>query len=183
MKSPSGVEPTSGDFGGPGRSSDIVSSPAQSFRGAAVAVAPSPGSISIGVRTLLRNRFVRFLLVGGLNTAFGYTIFAVCILIGVPYPVAALISTVLGVLFNFKSYGALVFGSHDNRRIFRFFAVYGICYVVGLVPLVWAKSHGVPILWIAAICALPMAALAFTLQRLLVFRGFGSAVAASNLPS
>lgn len=101
---------------------------------------------------------------------FGYAVFAVCILVGLPYPVAAAISTVLGLLFNFKSYGALVFGSHDNRLIFRFFAVYIICYVVGLGPLAWAKAHAVPVLLVAAVCALPMAALAFTLQRLLVFR-------------
>ena len=123
-----------------------------------------------GIRRLLRSRFVRFLLVGGLNTAFGYTVFAICILIGIPYPVAALVSTVLGVLFNFKSYGTLVFGSHDNRLILRFFAVYGICYLVGLLPLAWAKAHGVPVLLVAAVCAIPMAALAFTLQRALVFR-------------
>ncbi len=119
---------------------------------------------------LLANRFLRFLLVGGLNTAFGYGVFAVGILIGAPYAVAALVSTVLGVLFNFKSYGALVFGSHDNRLILRFFFVYGVCYVVGLVPLAWAQAHGVPVLAMAAFCALPMAALAFTLQRTLVFR-------------
>jgi putative flippase GtrA len=123
-----------------------------------------------GIRRLLRSRFVRFLLVGGLNTVFGYTVFAISILIGIPYPLAALVSTVLGVLFNFKSYGTLVFGSHDNRLILRFFAVYGICYFVGLLPLAWAKAQGVPILLVAAICALPMAALAFTLQRALVFR-------------
>lgn len=113
------------------------------------------------------------MLVGGLNTAFGYTVFAICILIGTPYQLAALVSTVLGVLFNFKSYGALVFASHDNRLIFRFIAVYGICYLVGLVPLAWAKAHGVPILWMGAICVLPMAALAFTLQRVLVFHRSG----------
>ncbi len=123
-----------------------------------------------GIRRLLRNRFVRFLLVGGLNTAFGYTVFAIGILLGIPYPLAALVSTVLGVLFNFKSYGTLVFASHDNRLIFRFVLVYGICYAVGLIPLAWAKAHGVPILWMAAIFLLPMAALAFVLQRVLVFQ-------------
>ena len=134
---------------------------------------PGEGSGDGRIRRLLRSRFVRFLLVGGLNTAFGYTVFAICILIGIPYPLAALVSTVLGVLFNFKSYGTLVFASHDNRLISRFIAVYGICYVVGLVPLAWAKAHGVPILWMAAICVLPMAALAFVLQRIFVFHRSG----------
>jgi putative flippase GtrA len=157
MKSLSGVHRSTGDFSNP-------AAPAVTGEG------PGQGSGDGGIRRLLRSRFVRFVLVGGLNTAFGYTVFAICILIGIPYPLAALVSTVLGVLFNFKSYGGLVFASHDNRLIFRFIAVYGICYVVGLVPLAWAKAHGVPILWMGAICVLPMAALAFTLQRALVFR-------------
>jgi putative flippase GtrA len=123
------------------------------------------------LRSLGANRFFRFLVVGGVNTVFGYGVFAAFILLKLPYPVAALLSTTLSVLFNFKSYGRFVFGSHDNRLIFRFFLVYAICYVVGLAPLAWAKAHGVPILLVAAIFLLPMAALAFTLNRLLVFRG------------
>src|SRR5215813_7597057 len=34
------------------------------------------------IERIVRNRFVRFLLVGGLNTLFGYSVFALCILIG-----------------------------------------------------------------------------------------------------
>ena len=100
---------------------------------------------------------------------FGYCAFAVLILVRIPYPVAAFFSTIASILFNFKSYGVVVFGSHDNRLIFRFFAVYAVCFLVGLVPLAWAKANGVPIRRVAAICALPMAALAFTLQRAFVF--------------
>jgi putative flippase GtrA len=119
--------------------------------------------------SVIRPRFFRFLVVGGVNTAFGYSVFAALILLRVPYPVAALLSTVAGVLFNFKSYGTFVFGSHDNRRIFRFFAVYGICYLVGLIPLAWGKAHGISFLIIAAVFALPMAALSFALNRHFVF--------------
>lgn len=123
------------------------------------------------VRRALEHRFLRFLVVGGLNTVFGYSVFALFIVLKVPYQIAALFSTILSVLFNFKTYGTLVFGSHDNRLVFRFFLVYAICYVVGLAPLAWAKAHGVPILIMAAIFVLPMAALSFSLNRLLVFRG------------
>ena len=135
-------------------------------------VAPGPSRRSI-VRRILANRFVRFLVVGGINTVFGYSVFAVLILLKVAYPIAAFLSTVLGVLFNFKSYGRLVFGSHDNRLIFRFFGVYGVCYLLGLAPLAWAKAHAVPILLMAAICALPMAAIGFWLQRAFVFHARG----------
>ena len=125
------------------------------------------------LRRLLANRFVRFLVVGGVNTVFSYVTFAVFILLRVPYPIAAFVATVLSVLFNFKSYGRFVFESHDNSLILRFFLVYGICYVVGLGPLAWGKAHGVSLLLIAAVFLLPMAALSYTLNRLLVFRRAG----------
>lgn len=116
-----------------------------------------------------RSKFFRYLVVGGINTAFGYGIFAGLILLQVPYPLAALVSTVAGVLFNFKSYGAFVFDNRDNGRIFRFVAVYGLCYLIGLLPLAWAKAHGVSLLVMAAVMILPMAAISFALNRVLVY--------------
>lgn len=121
------------------------------------------------VRLLLAQRFVRFLLVGGLNTVFGYGVFAVLVLAGVPYAAAVFISTTLGVLFNFKSYGTLVFGSHDNRRIARFVAVYVVCYFLNVIPLWWAERNGFSVLVAGAIIALPIAAVGFVLNRRYVF--------------
>ncbi|NCQ92050.1 MAG: hypothetical protein GPI94_15420 [Microcystis aeruginosa LG13-03] len=62
------------------------------------------------VKLLKKHRFVRFLLVGVLNTIFGYSLFAVLILIGLNYKYAVLIGTIQGVLFNFQTTGRLVFG-------------------------------------------------------------------------
>lgn len=52
-----------------------------------------------------------FLLVGVMNAAFGYGCFAAFLYLGLHYSLALLLATILGVLFNFKSIGALVFGS------------------------------------------------------------------------
>ena len=123
------------------------------------------------LRALLAIRFVRFLLVAGLNTVFGYSLFAGLVLIGIPYPIAAAVGTVLGILFNFQTTGRLVFGSRDFSLIFRFFAVYGISYVVGVQLLRWSDHHGISVLLAAAILAVPMGFFSYTLQRLLVFRG------------
>lgn len=74
--------------------------------------------------------FVRFVLVGVLNTAFSYALFVTLVAIGVHYTVATLISTTLGVMFNFKTTGVWVFNSRDNRRIFGFVAIYTLaCFV------------------------------------------------------
>ena len=113
--------------------------------------------------------FFRFLVVGGLNTAFGYGIFALFILLGVHYAIAALLGTLLGILFNFKTTGILVFRSHDNALIAKFFAVYGVTYVIGVLVLKLFKAFGIHVLVTAAVTLLPMAALSFLLMRWFVF--------------
>jgi putative flippase GtrA len=120
-------------------------------------------------RMLWRHRFIRFLAVGGFNTVVGYSIFAAFIFLRVPYPLAALLATVVSVLINFRTYGELVFDSRDNRKILRFIAVYAVCYAVGLGPLAWAKAHGIPVLLMAALSALPMTTIGFVLNRKFVF--------------
>lgn len=122
------------------------------------------------IRRTLGNPFVRFLLVGGLNTAFGYGVFALLVLAGVHYAAAALLGTVLGVLFNFRTTGRIVFGSRDDRLLLRFSLVYAITYAVNVAALKAAKSAGVPILLAGAVLTLPVSLLAFSLQRALVFR-------------
>ncbi|HLN59697.1 MAG TPA: GtrA family protein [Thermoanaerobaculia bacterium] len=141
---------------------------------------PGPASLATGsrpglraaarVRSLLRIRFVRFLLVAALNTVFGYSLFAALILLGIHYPIAAAIGTVTGILFNFQTTGRLVFERHDLSLLLRFFAVYGISYVVGVSLLRWADHHGISVLVAAAVLAVPMGFFSYTLQRLLVFR-------------
>ena len=100
---------------------------------------------------------------------FGYGVYALLILLDVPYPIAVFLSTTAGVLFNFKSYGTFVFNSHDNRLLGRFAAVYAVLYVVNLIPLAWAKRNGVSLIVAGAVVALPMAALGFLLNRRFVF--------------
>ena len=123
------------------------------------------------MKDLLRRRFIRFLIVGALNTVFGYGVFAGLILLDVWYPIAAAVATVLGVLFNFKTTGSFVFHSQDHSLLLRFVAVYGIGYVIGVLALRVTNELGIPILAASAAMILPSAALSFALQRIFVFRG------------
>lgn len=109
-------------------------------------------------------------MVGGLNTVFGYSVFAVFILLNLPYPLAALLGHTCGVLFNFKTYGLLVFKNKDNRLIFKFVGVYVFTYFL-TVGLLWVFNlYGVHNLIAGAIIILPVASVAFILNRRLVFR-------------
>jgi putative flippase GtrA len=114
-------------------------------------------------------RFIRFLLVGGLNTAFGYGVFVGCLWLGMHYAIAGAISTVLGVLFNFKTTGSLVFQSRRNGRLPHFVSVYVFTYVIGTLSIGLMLHFGIPEWLGALILLLPSAILSYLLNRRFVF--------------
>ncbi|MBW4046357.1 MAG: GtrA family protein [Proteobacteria bacterium] len=119
---------------------------------------------------LRKKRFVRFLLVGALNTFFGYACFAAFLYAGLHYILALLAATVIGVAFNFKTIGALVFDSRANHLIFRFVACYGVVYAVNALLLTAFQAGGLhsPLVG-QAVLVLPMAIFSYTLNRRYVF--------------
>lgn len=121
------------------------------------------------VKKALALKFVRFILVGGLNTLFGYGLYALLIFIGLHYSLASLLGTILGVLFNFKTTGVIVFKSRDNKLIFKFFAVYGVIYLINLLGLYIFDLLVLDAYLAGAMLLLPMAVLAYWLNKKLVF--------------
>lgn len=113
--------------------------------------------------------FLRFIAVGVLNSVFGYGCFALLMVAGMHYVPALLLATIAGVLFNFKTTGALVFKSNNNGLIFRFIASYTIVYVVNVTGLKLLSLLGINPYYGGAVLILPMAALAFFLFKRFVF--------------
>jgi putative flippase GtrA len=120
-------------------------------------------------KKILERRFVRFLLVGGLNTIFGYGIFALLIYFGMHYSLAALFGTILGILFNFQTIGRLVFAQYGHGLIFRFVAVYGLTYLLNLFGLYLFNLAEVSNYLAGAILIIPMALVAYYLNKSFVF--------------
>jgi putative flippase GtrA len=67
-------------------------------------------------------RVFRFLATGALNTAFGYGVYAALVWAGLDYLLALSLATVVGLVFNYFSYGRLVFQGSAGRDTFRKFA-------------------------------------------------------------
>ncbi|MGF6214008.1 GtrA family protein [Comamonas sp. 4034] len=121
------------------------------------------------IRRLLQVKLFRFLLVGAMNAAFGYGCFAGFLYLGLHYSAALLLATVLGVAFNFKSTGALVFGSKNNKLIFRFVAGYGVVYGTNVVGIAALKLLGVDPYLAGMALIVPMALLSFVINNRFVF--------------
>lgn len=128
------------------------------------------------VNLIKKHKFVRFLLVGALNTLFSYFLYGSLILIGLNYKYAVLLATILGVLFNFQTTGRLVFGSKNNKLMFRFVLVYVVTFLLNVEALriVDAIDIGIEqktkMLIAGAILVFPLAVISFILMKLFVFR-------------
>lgn len=122
------------------------------------------------IRRLWSVRFLRFLVVGGVNTVFGYLVYAGFILLNLHYSLAALFSNIIGVIFNFFTTGRIVFDNRQPSLILKFFGVYTVYYLLNLGVLKLLMSQGFSSLISGAIAALPMALVSYTLTRTFVFR-------------
>ncbi|WP_050605787.1 GtrA family protein [Ruegeria sp. 6PALISEP08] len=107
--------------------------------------------------------FMRFALVGVLNTAFGYALFTALNLFGLPPQVALAISFSGGVLWNFMTHARLVFGTKGFGRLPFYVLSYLLVYAFNALSLEGLLSAGLQPIVAQGILVLPAAILAFIL--------------------
>ncbi len=133
---------------------------------------PKPIASSVAGRKERIAEILRFGLAGGVNTFFGFVVFAALVQLDVNRPITLLIAMSAGVAFNFITYGGYAFRRLESRRLPRFLVVYGLLYVLnlGLLELL----HGVTGLGEVAaqlICLTVVAPTAYLALRSQVFAG------------
>ena len=116
-----------------------------------------------------KRTFARYLLVGVLNTAFAYGVYAAALLAGASVLIASLIAFVAGLVFGFKSQGRLVFQDTRNSLFVRYVLVWLLLYScnLGAISLFMALGQNA---FVAGALALPFnVVLGYVLQRYVVF--------------
>ncbi len=119
---------------------------------------------------IIQPQFIKFLLVGGINTLFGYSIYALGILLGLEYKLAMLGATVIGAFFNFVTNGRLVFGTKGTALLLRFLPVYVIIYFLNIGFIKLFLYLGLTSLGAGAVTILPVSVISYFLQKQLVFK-------------
>ena len=113
--------------------------------------------------------WLRFIVVGGINTAFGYGCYAACLFVGMGYPIASAISMIAGVLFNYGTTRGLVFRSRGGS-LGRFISCYAVVYVFSVALLAQLDAWHVNLYLAGLLVGLPAAVLSYVLLKTLVFR-------------
>lgn len=112
---------------------------------------------------------MRFALVGGINTLFGFAVYALGVVADLPVSLALFLGMLAGTFFNFFTTGAYVFRQLAFSRYPHFVAsyllVYGLNVLFMHIFLLWMSDK----LLIQAILTIPLAALSYLAMSRLVF--------------
>jgi putative flippase GtrA len=119
--------------------------------------------------TWQRHRWLRFLITGGVNTAFSYSVFALLVFMGLNYALSNLFSLMLGILFSFTTQSALVFNGAGRGVFWRYVAVWAFLYFCNIAMIGGLIRLGATAYVAGALVILPTALSSFFLQKYLVF--------------
>jgi putative flippase GtrA len=117
----------------------------------------------------------RFVVAGVVNTAFGYAVFLTLLFVGASLLGSLAGSMVAGVAFNFQTATRYVFRTGGRGRIVRFVACYAALLAINWLALRGLRFGGFTDAVGQAMLLVPMAALSFAAQKMLVFDDRGPA--------
>ena len=129
-----------------------------------LALAKNRGSVTLPLQ------FFRFLVVGTLNTIFGYSVFTIFIFIENTPTLALILTYVMGVFFNFFTTRRFVFNNSKRASLLRFILAYIAIYFFNLGLYKLIELVGTPPLVTQALCLPVIAIFSFLLFKFKVFR-------------
>ena len=113
----------------------------------------------------------RFVLAGLANTAFGFVVYSLAILVGAPVWGALLAGVVAGVVFNYVTIGGYAFRQLSWRNFPAFVSCYATVYLANLGLIEVLSRHGMGVIIAQALVTVPLAALSYLMMRFMVFNG------------
>ena len=125
--------------------------------------------------TGMLTRFVRFVLVGLLNTAFGYGVYTLFVLLGTAPQFALLMQFLIGATWNYFTHARLVFDTTGYRKLPAYLACYAGLYLLNAELLALLMERGIGPLIAQAVILPVIVVLSFALISL-VLRGPGALV-------
>lgn len=122
-----------------------------------------------GVFSFVDEKFFKFLIVGFINTLFSYFLYVFFVAVGFCANLALFFQYILGVAWNFKTTGTIVFNNKDNSLIFKFVLSYIFTFLVNSI-LLKLLIQNINEYLAQAILIMPIALLSFVILKYWVFK-------------
>lgn len=99
----------------------------------------NPAALKQRIAVLLQDQtfvqLLKFLVIGVLNTLFGYGVYALLVLLGLPEQVALSIAYIIGITWNYFTHAKLVFGAKGYSRMPAYVAAYLFLFGLNAIAL------------------------------------------------
>lgn len=120
------------------------------------------------LKKINNNQFFRFIIAGVINTLFGWMVFASAFNLSNNISISLISSTVLGVFFNYLTFGGYTFRKYSRTIFIKFILCYILVYIINLLVLTSLQNYFSVIL--AQLILLPiMALLSYLIIKNFVF--------------
>lgn len=112
----------------------------------------------------------RFVVVGGFNTLFGFSVYSIFIYVGSGYFLSSAAAFGAGIVFNHRTIGKFVFNSGNRNTLLPFAGCYLVVFALTVITLELLGAAGANPYVSGFMVSLPMAGLSYLLQKRYVFR-------------
>lgn len=117
-----------------------------------------------------RHSSLRFLLVGVLNTAFSYAVYALLITIGLPIAWASLGALLIGVVWSFMTQGKIVFKKLSKASFFKFVLNWTVIYFMNVELIYKLIQFNMNAYSAAAVATIPVTIISYFSMKYIVFK-------------
>ena len=121
------------------------------------------------MRRLWRHQFIRFGVVGSVNTGFSYGLYAFFLWCNLGFALANGLAFLISLLFSFRTQGVLVFHNSEPRLLLRFLLAWAIIYLINIGLIALLMRAGFNAYSAGAIALIPITLLSFVVQKFAVF--------------
>jgi putative flippase GtrA len=126
--------------------------------------------LDLATKRFRRSLSLRFVLIGCVNTAFSYCVFAALLFMGAGIEIGSLLTLIIGICFSFYTQGNIVFRYTSNAAFARFVAAWALIYVVNLAMIRSLVACGLSSYLAVALAMGPTVVTSYFIQKLAVFR-------------
>ncbi|WP_028605625.1 GtrA family protein [Ottowia thiooxydans] len=114
-------------------------------------------------------QILRFLMVGGLNTAFSYFVYSLALYVGLNFIWANLCAVVCGILVSFRTQGKIVFKKTGSYAFIRYIGFWFVIWILNI-SLIWVIKQYINDPYVAGALALgPIVIASYFIQKYWVF--------------
>lgn len=127
------------------------------------------GSIVAIGRRLFSPQFMKFVMVGVLNTGFSYSLYCLLVYVGLNFALANFLAVATGIVFSFHTQSSLVFRSGGTRQFVRFVVGWCSIWLLNVLLIKLLIDAGLNAYWAGAAALVPTTMVSFLVQKYMVF--------------